>query len=67
MQDRNGKDVCIGQIVKIVGNYDVPMHNYWIVDSFFEYPTAIDVVLVHFHTNEVRFIPILDIECPFGE
>lgn len=67
MRDRNGNEVRIGEMVKIVGKYDVPMHNYWIVKAFIDQGLVIETVLCHYHTQQILFIPLYDIERPFGD
>lgn len=66
MQDRNGNNIRVGEIVKIVGQYDLPMYNYWIIQGFVDQGLAIEAVLCHYHSGEVMFVHILDLEKPFG-
>lgn len=66
MQDRNGNEIRTGEMVKIIGQHDVPMFNYWIIMGFLDHGTAVEAILQHYHSKEIYFINILDIERPFG-
>lgn len=63
-----GNTLRIGEIVKIIGQkYDVPLYNYWVVKSFVDQGLAVEAVLCHYNSGEIRFVNILDIERPFGD
>lgn len=66
MQDRNGNEIRTGEIVKIVGQHDVPLHNYWIIMGFLDHGIAVEAILQHYDSKEFCFINIRDIERPFG-
>jgi hypothetical protein len=66
MQDRNGREIRTGEIVKIVGQYDLPLYNYWIIKGFVDQGLTVEAVLCHYHSGEMAFVSVLDIEKPFG-
>lgn len=66
MQDRNGNQIRIGEVVKIVGSYELPLYNYWIIKGFVDQGLAVEAVLCHYNSGEVMFISIVDLEKPFG-
>jgi len=66
MQDRNGSEIRTGEIVKIVGQHDVSIHNYWIIMGFLDHGVAIEAILQQYDSKEINFVNIRDIERPFG-
>jgi hypothetical protein len=68
MQDRNGKEIRVGEVVKIVNpSIEVPLYNYWIILGFLDQGLTVEIILQQYNSNEVRFINILDVERPFGD
>jgi hypothetical protein len=53
-------------MVKVIGDYDLTIFNYWLIKGFVDQGLAIEAVLCHYHSNETIFVSILDIEKPFG-
>lgn len=68
MQDRLGREIRVGEIVKIVNpTIEVPLHNYFIILGFLDQGLVVEVILQQYHGDDVRFINILDVERPFGD
>lgn len=66
MKDKNGNELRIGEIVKIVGDHSVPIRNYFIIKGFIQHPTVTEAVLLHYVDNTVEFVPLSEIEKPFS-
>lgn len=65
MKDRNGANICVGELVSIIGHTELSLQCNWIIIDKIDYGTNIDLVLQQASTNEIKFINILDCQRQF--
>jgi hypothetical protein len=65
MKDRTGANICVGELVSIIGHSELSLQCNWIIIDKIDYGVNVDLVLEQATTKEIRFINILDVQRQF--
>lgn len=65
MKDKNDKEISIGELVSVENHPELVLQCNWIILDKIEYNMTVDLILQNATTNEICFIPILDVKRQF--